>query len=197
MLANALVPTMPVPFPASIEEERANPYTNSRLAGSRAKPTKDTALIDAFSTLADVISTVLSPQKSNDVEYVTPYPKVRWALHQRLGNGVSATTKGVKTPMQTSDWFSAVTESINADGSRKDEKDEEGDVDMDKVNKETEDKEEGPLTRMQRERAFGKSIYTSKFMVSLSNSRQAMQTESPCRHPLAITVVTLKLRRRP
>lgn len=196
MLANALVPNMPVPFPASVEEERANPYTNSRLAGSRAKSTKDTALIDAFSTLADVILTVLLPQKTNDVEYVTPNPKVRWALHQRLGNAPSATAKGAKTPMQTSDWFSAATESMNAGGSRKDEKDEEGDVDMDKMKKETEDKEEGPLTRMQRERAFGKSVFTSKFMLRHSNSRKAMQTRSPCRHPLAITVVALKLRRR-
>ena len=159
MLAHALVPSLSVPFPGSTEDERANPYLNARLAGSsRAKQAKDkeAALIDAFATLTDVISTILSPQKSNDTEYIPPNPKIRWALHQRLGNGPSTAVKGAKTPMQTSDWFSAATESINIGETSKDEKDDEGDVDMDKVKRE--DKEDGPLARLQRERAFGKSV---------------------------------------
>ncbi|GHJ89916.1 hypothetical protein NliqN6_6318 [Naganishia liquefaciens] len=156
MLAHALVPSLSVPFPGATEDERANPYLNARLAGSsRAKQAKDkeAALIDAFATLTDVISTILSPQKSNDTEYIPPNPKIRWALHQRLGNGPSTAVKGAKTPMQTSDWFSAATESINNGETSKDEKDDEGDVDMDKVKRE--DKEDGPLARLQRERAFG------------------------------------------
>lgn len=158
MLASALAPTMPIPFPTSTEDERAKPYTNSRLAGSRAKPNKDAALIDAFSTIADVVSTVLSAQKSNDGEYIPPNPKVRWALHQRLGTAPSVAVKGVNGPMQTADWFSAATESIDVSGISKEEENADEDVDMDKEKKEADDGDDGPLTRMKRERAFGKHI---------------------------------------
>jgi hypothetical protein len=157
MLATALAPTMPIPFPSSLEDERAKPYPNSRLAGSRARPIRDATLIDAFTTLADVISTVLSPQKSNDHEYISPNPKIRWALHQRLGAAPSATAKNGKPPMQTSDWFSAATESIDVPTSSKEEENPDGDVDMDKVKKEADEKDESLLTKLRRERAFGKS----------------------------------------
>lgn len=147
MLAHALAPGMPSPFPTTNDEQRAKPGINPRLGGSRAKPIKDALLIDAFTTLAEVISTVLAPQKNGDVDPLVPMPKVRWALHQRLGMVPSSLGKGAKGPPQTVDWFSGAAESIDAvDG----DGDAEGDVDM--------DGEEGPLTRMKRERAFGESF---------------------------------------
>jgi hypothetical protein len=136
---------MPSPFPTSSSEQRAKPSLNPRLPGSRAKPIKDALLIETFTTLADVVRTVLAPQRTGDVEPVAPMPRVKWALHQRLGMIPSNVGKGVKGPAQTVDWFSGAAESI-------DDVEQEGkDVDMD------EKEEEGPLSRMKRERAFGAS----------------------------------------
>jgi hypothetical protein len=166
---------MPIPFPSSLEDERAKPYPNSRLAGSRARPIRDATLIDAFTTLADVISTILSPQKSNDHEYISPNPKIRWALHQRLGAAPSATAKNGKPPMQTSDWFSAATESIDGPTLSKEEENPNGDVDMDKVKKEADEKDESLLTKLRRERAFGKSPIMKLSILRLSYNHLCRQ----------------------
>lgn len=89
-------------------------------------------------------------------------PRVRWALHQRLGLVPTSLGKGVKGPTGTVDWFSGVAESI--DVVEEEDKAEE-DVDMEEGKKAG----DGVLARMKRERAFGMSFFVLD-QLSLSSS---------------------------